>query len=230
MNVFISGVSSGLGKALADVYLSDHSVFGLSRRASQNSKIKHVQCDLAEMESIPDQLKSLFSEVQELDLAILNAGQLGPIETLKKQSIESLKQLMDVNLWSNKILCDALLEKFPKLPQVVLISSGASINGHAGWGGYSLSKAALNMLAKVYASENPETHFTSLAPGLIDTGMQDYLCGEVDSLAFPSVQRLSSARKNGEMPKPEEAARSIAAAIEKIKMKVSGSYLDVRHL
>jgi benzil reductase ((S)-benzoin forming) len=228
VNVFISGVSSGLGAAMADLYLEQHSVFGLSRRAIQNPNIKHVCCDLAELNSISKYLDVLFNNIDHLDLVILNAGQLGPIETLKNQSIDSMQKLMDVNLWSNKVLCDFLLERFPQLSQVVLISSGASINGYAGWGGYSLSKAALNMLAKIYASENPTTHFCSLAPGLIDTPMQDYLCEQVDPEDFPSVQRLSFARQNGDIPNPQKAAHLMASVIKKIKGEVSGSYCDVR--
>ncbi len=37
-------------------------------------------------------------------------------------------------------------------------------------------------------------HFCALAPGLIDTAMQDYLCGLDASERFPSLARIQAAR------------------------------------
>src|SRR5690625_6916597 len=75
-----------------------------------------------------------------------------------------------------------------------------------GWGGYSLSKEALNNLITLYAEEMPNTHFLSLAPGLVDTDMQEYLCGEVDSAEFPSVQKLRDARGTDNMRSEEHTS------------------------
>lgn len=231
MNVFISGISSGLGLGLCEHYLKRDQVFGISRRAVEGqARLKHQVCDLGQLENIDADLDQLFQGLEHLDLAILNAGQLGNIETLKKQSLTELKHMMDVNLWANKVICDFLLERFPQLQQVVLISSGASINGHKGWGGYSLSKAALNMLAKLYASEHPNTHFSALAPGLIDSAMQDQLCGHVDPETFPSVLRLKEARGTQSMPTPSEAGETIATALAQLLKLDSGAYADIRTL
>jgi len=49
-------------------------------------------------------------------------------------------------------------------------------------GGYALSKAALDVLAKLYAHEFTQTHITPLAPGIIDRAMMDHLCEEEDRL------------------------------------------------
>ena len=86
------------------------------------------------------------------------------------------------------------------------------------------------MLIKLYAAENPETHFTSLAPGLIDTAMQDYLCAEVDTSKFKAVQRLKDARDTEAMPKPPEAARKLIDAFPKMLFYESGHFADIRKL
>ena len=48
------------------------------------------------------------------------------------------------------------------------------------------------MLIELYAKEHAETHFISLAPGIIDTGMQDYIYTIEEEEKFPVVQKLKS--------------------------------------
>ena len=53
------------------------------------------------------------------------------------------------------------------------ISSGAAVNGNRGWGGYSLSKAALNMLTKQASIDLAALgiRVISLSPGWVRTEM-----------------------------------------------------------
>ncbi|MDH3638778.1 MAG: alcohol dehydrogenase, partial [Gammaproteobacteria bacterium] len=99
-------------------------------------------------------------------------------------------------------------------------------------GSYSLSKATLNMLAKLYAHEFSDTHIAAFAPGLIDTAMQDYLCDErnVDAQRFPSVTKLRKARGTENMPTPSRAADLIAACLPELKHHPSGVFLDIRSM
>jgi NAD(P)-dependent dehydrogenase (short-subunit alcohol dehydrogenase family) len=62
-----------------------------------------------------------------------------------------LKQVMEVNLWANKAIMDWLHGWGRPIDQILMISSGAAVLGNKGWNGYALSKAALNMLARLYA-------------------------------------------------------------------------------
>ena len=236
MHVFITGVSSGIGWGLSKHYLSEgHQVYGLSRRIPddliRNKNFNHIICDLTNFESIPGVITSLLSKVPKIDLAILNAGILGPIAHMKKQSLGDLSSVMKINVWANKPIIDKLLETVPYTKKVVAISSGAAINGNKGWGGYSISKAALNMLIKLYASENDKTKFYSFAPGLIDTPMQDYLCGdELDVKKFPSAQKLKDARYTPNMPTPETAGEILAKGIDKLDKLQTGSFADIRKM
>ena len=236
MQVFITGVSSGIGWGLSKHYLSKgYEVYGLSRRVPedliQNNNFKHIICDLNNFESIPGLLKSLLSSVSKIDLAILNAGILGPIANMKDQSLNDLTKVMNINVWANKPIIDALLETVPDTKKVVAISSGAAINGNKGWGGYSISKAALNMLIKLYASENENTTFYSFAPGLIDMPMQDYLCGdELNVREFPSAQKLKDARYTSNMPTAENAGKILAKGINELDKLQTGSFADIRKM
>lgn len=235
-SVFITGISSGLGKAFAEYYLARGcQVYGLSRRGSgiQHPALREVRVDLGQLDHIEAKLRELLQGVQRLDLVILNAGILGEIQAMHTLQIDDLRQLMDVNVWSNKLLLDYLCESNTELHQVVAISSGAAVNGNKGWGAYSLSKATLNMLIKLYAAEYPRVHFIALAPGLVDTAMQDHLCDprKVDEEAFPSVRNLRSARGTAAMPGPAAAASTIAGIIPGLMESfASGEFVDVRKL
>ncbi|MEM6883928.1 MAG: SDR family NAD(P)-dependent oxidoreductase [Verrucomicrobiota bacterium] len=235
MTTLITGVSSGLGQGLAEVYLADgHEVYGLSRRTPdtlvRNPSFHFLGVDLGDAHATTSALPEFLKKINELDTIYLNAGVLGQVRDLKDCPLDELRQQMDVNLWANKLILDALRDAHVSVGQVLTLSSGAAVNGNRGWNGYSISKAALNMFTHLYAQEWPETHFTAFAPGLVDTAMQDYLCGEVDTGRYPSVQKLIDARGTEDMPQPQEAARRIIEALPKLKQLPSGSFADIRKL
>lgn len=236
MKIFITGVSSGIGWGLSKYYLSQgHEVYGVSRRVPEDlmtyPNFKHSVCDLTKFDTISANLTSLLKNVGKLDLVILNAGILGPIAAMKDQSIDELREVMEVNVWANKPVINSLLSLIPDITKVVAISSGAAINGNKGWGGYSISKAALNMLIKLYASENASTKFYAFAPGLVDTSMQDYLCGgKLNTDAFPSAKKLIDARGTSNMPTAEVAGEILANGMLKLDKLPSGSFADIRKM
>lgn len=234
-NLFITGNSSGLGHALSEVYLQrGWQVYGLSRRGCGDlpGALHDVCCDLSDFDALSLALDNLFEGCSGLDLVILNAGILGRIADLHKTPLPEIQQVMDINVWANKLILDWLLERGLKIGQIVLISSGAAVNGSRGWGAYALSKATLNMLGMLYAHEFPSSHISSLAPGLVDTAMQDYLCdeNETDAARFPSLQRLREARNTPQMPTPRQASEVIADVIPRLLSYPSGAFVDIRKM
>lgn len=232
--VLITGVSSGVGHALAAHYLDRRDrVLGLSRRSPEDllgrENFRFESLDLREFDQIAAALDRLLNGLDRVDLVVLNAGVLGYFGDVAEAPLENLKETMDVNVWSNKVLLDGLFASGCQSPQVVAISSGAAVNGNRGWAGYSVSKAALNMLVRLYSRERPETHFTALAPGTIDTAMMKELCSRPPDERYPSVDALRSKRNTAETPPPEEAAERLAAAFARLPESVeSGEYADVR--
>lgn len=225
--VFITGVSSGLGEALVKEYLENgDSVYAVGRGAPKafdaNPHFFFFPCDLSQTYTLKATLQP-FVEKRSFDTVILNAGLLGEIQLLGETDLSSCKEVMEVNLWANKEIIDTL-GQYAYAKQIIGISSGASVNGSKGWGSYSLSKAALNMLLKVYAKELPEIHFTALAPGVVDTPMVRHIIEEVDEHVFPSAARL----KTGEIQSSQQAAKRLIATFDKLFEYESGSFLDVR--
>lgn len=228
--VFITGVSSGLGQGLAREYLDrGWNVYGVSRRGAGfvHERFRELKADLGQLDAIPNRLDDLLDGTA-IDLAILNAGILGEFKPMPETGLAELRRAMDVNVWANKGILDWFSRHTPP-KQVVLISSGAAVTGHKGWGAYALSKAALNMLAQLYAHDLPATHVSAFAPGLIHTAMQDHIYEKVDEDRFPSVKRLKAARGTPAMPEPRTAAARIADAIAALPRRVeSGSFTDIR--
>lgn len=232
-NIFVTGISSGLGLGIAKKYLDlGWNVYGLSRRACplNHENLHSFQVDLADFANVPGALFELFSGEKKLDIVVLNAGILGEITTMKSTAMSDLKKIMDVNLWSNKVVLNWLFKHMNEVKQVVAISSGAAVNGNKGWSGYSISKAAFKMMLKLYAEEEAGTHFMSFAPGLVDTAMQDYLCSQSETEEFPSLARIQSARGTENMPTPDELAERLPAVFEKLLSYESGSFIDIRKM
>jgi len=226
-NILITGVSSGLGEALAEKYLENgDNVYAIGKTIPK--KLDHYPhffffpYDLSETFMIQSTLKE-FLQHRSFDIVILNAGVLGEIKHLSQTDLMDAKAVMEVNVWANKELIDTL-NAHAQVKQIVGISSGAAVNGSKGWGAYSLSKTALNMLLSVYAKELPEIHFTALAPGVIRTPMVEQIIEEVDDTLFPSAKRL----KENPIQTAGEAAKNLIDIFPQLLEYESGSFLDVR--
>ncbi len=229
--LFITGNSNGLGLGLTRYYLQQgYTVYSLSRNSCplEHTELHQVTLDLSALSDISEGLSQLLPSA--VDLVILNAGILGTIQDLAETPIDDLHQVMDINVWANKIIIDWLIHHKVRIKQLVLMSSGASINGNRGWGAYSLSKACLNMMAKLYAHEMPDTHMCAFAPGLVHTRMQDYLCHDVDSQRYPSIQNLVKAYGTEAMPDIDQAAALIGGRLPDCRSYPSGAFIDLRQM
>ncbi|MDB5106693.1 MAG: short-chain dehydrogenase/reductase [Fibrobacteres bacterium] len=233
--VFITGVSSGIGFGLAKEWLDRGArVYGISRRAppglAEQPGFSFASVDLSDLKAISPAVERLLEGVQRLDMAVLNAGIQGDIGDMGETSLENMRLVMDVNVWSNKPVLDALFAGGRQVGQVVAISSGAAVSASRGWNAYSMSKASLNMMMKLYAAERPGTHFSALAPGLVDTAMQERMRAVPADARFASVERLRKAHGTPEMPTPEALAPRLLDAMERLRALKSGEFGDVRTL
>ncbi len=233
-NILITGVSSGLGHGLAVGYLEQGAkVYGCSRRIPQDLLERGLvfqPVDLADEALGRPAFEKLVSGVGAFEIVLLNAAKLGRIRDLRATPLPDIRETMEINLFSNKWLLDVLFKGDRKVKQVVAISSGASQSGSRGWNGYSLSKAGLNMLIKLYAGERPETHFMSFAPGLIDTAMQDYLTNLPADDRYAPLEALKEAKGTEHMPDGETCARRLMKMFPKLLKMKSGDYADIRKL
>jgi len=228
-NIFITGIGSGLGEALSKAYLErGDKVYAIGRKFPKQfdhyPNFFFFPYDLSKTFLINSDIQP-FIQNHTFDFVILNAGILGEIATLKETDLVEIKEVMELNVWANKEIIDAI-SSYASAKQIIGISSGAAVNGTKGWGAYSLSKSTLNMLLKVYANELPQIHFSALAPGIIKTPMTDHILEEVNEEEFPSVKKL----KEGYIQTPAEAAKNLLYLFPKLLEYESGSFVDVREM
>jgi benzil reductase ((S)-benzoin forming) len=235
--VLITGISSGIGAALARACLErGDQVYGLSRRkplwappSTQADALHFAQQDIADFQTLPQTLCKLTAGVDSFDLVILNAGILGEIRDLSDTPLDDIQRVMTLNTWANKILLDHLFAQGIGITQVIGMSSGAAISGSRGWSAYALSKATFKMLLQLYAAEQPQTHFCSFAPGLVDTPMQDHLCELPTSACktYPSLGRIQAARGTEAMPTPDELAPTLLQRFAELRSEPSGCFIEL---
>lgn len=234
-NVFITGVHTGLGHALASRWLERGArVHAVSRSEPEDlagrAGFEFRALDLRRLDEIGPTVRALLAGAEKIDVAILNAGVLGSLRDLREIPIDELRAVMEVNVWANKSLIDALMDLGIPVGHVVGISSGAAFNGSGGWGPYSISKSALNLLLRVYAHEHPGTHFTALAPGVIDTPMTREVARKPVDSRHPATARVRAVIEERRAMTPAAAAALLLDRLPRMREAESGGFLDIRRM
>lgn len=176
--VIITGVSSGIGQALALHFLKkEEKVIGIGRSHSiQHTNFTFLKCDLNDLESVK-KLDFDFTDVLQLIL-INNAGVIGSIERISQQSQSDIQEVLTVNTIAPMLLTQMILKQFPKKQPLVLvnISSGAGKRAIPSWASYCASKAALDLFSLTIYEEEKELGRSlkvyAVSPGVVDTAMQ----------------------------------------------------------
>ena len=210
---YITGVSSGLGKALAETVLSEgKSVTGIGR----NNSIGHLnysflKCDLKSLDSI-SQLQ--LEADQEECILINNAGMIGEIDRYSNSDLHQLQEVMQVNTISPMEFAKKMYSQLKKKDNFTLvnISSGAANRAIPSWAAYCASKAALNMMSEAFYLEEKELgHLPNVfcvSPGVIDTSMQTQI-RNASVEKFSSVENFKKMKNEGELYSPKEAAERL---------------------
>jgi NAD(P)-dependent dehydrogenase (short-subunit alcohol dehydrogenase family) len=110
-----------------------------------------------------------------LDLAVNNASVLGPspLPRLADYPLAALEMVYAVNTFAPLGLLQLLLPHLvSRRGRIVNISSDAAAEAYEGWGGYGSSKAALDHISAVLATEHPQLRVYAFDPGDMRTDMQ----------------------------------------------------------
>jgi benzil reductase ((S)-benzoin forming) len=213
MIYLITGVSKGLGKALAELFLKNGSrVIGVGRSHSiDHENFAFVQCDLGDV----DQVKALvFPSFSEPVTLINNAGILGNVKRMSDQAAIDLQNVLQVNTIAPMEIIHKVYRSLnnPNDLTVVNISSGAANRAIPSWAAYCASKAALNMLTETFFQEEREKGNSikvyAVAPGVIDTNMQETI-RSTNSNDFSAVENFRAMKEEGVLFSPEQAASKL---------------------
>jgi NAD(P)-dependent dehydrogenase (short-subunit alcohol dehydrogenase family) len=182
-NVLITGCSAGIGKATAlRLARAGHRVFATMRQPARAGEL----ADLATAERLPLSIHELdvdsdasvaaafASIVEPIDALVNNAG-LGMIGAVPELPLEAFRASMETNYLGPLRCIQAVLPRMRHARRgcIVNISSVAGRVWCAPFGPYAPSKAALEALSEILATElrADNIRVAIVQPGVIDTAM-----------------------------------------------------------
>jgi NAD(P)-dependent dehydrogenase (short-subunit alcohol dehydrogenase family) len=203
----VTGASRGLGRALAEQLAAAGARVVLVARPSpelatvvdairSNGGEAHgLAFDVSQKEDVYPLVGAAAALVGPIDLLIHNASSLGPtpLRLLLDTECEDLSRVLETNLVGPFRLSRAIAGSMAlrRTGTILHISSDASVNAYERWGAYSVSKAALDHLSRLWAAELGERGVRVLAvdPGEMDTVMHRAALPDADpaTLAQPDV-------------------------------------------
>ena len=184
----VTGASRGIGRAAAvaiagagaHVILVARTVGGLEEADDeiglQGGHATLVPLDLKDFPALDRLGGSIYQRWGRLDAFFGNAGILGALTPLSHLDPKVFQDLIDINVTANWRLIRSLdpLLKLSDAGRALFMSSGAAKKHTPYWGGYAMTKIALESLALTWAAECKETavHVNVLNPGPVRTAMR----------------------------------------------------------
>lgn len=229
----ITGVSSGLGKALAECVMDTGDyVVATFRNASQvvdfndrhGASGKGILLDVTELDRVASAVDQLVSELGRIDVLVNNAG-IGFIGAIEEASIDEVRAIFEPNVYGALKLTQAVLPHMRSKGSghIIQISSHAGIKAFAGFGVYNASKFALEGFSEALAQEVQPLGIkvTIVEPGPFRTNFAgrslnqaEKVIADYDSTAGQFRKTLLS-RHNTQEGDPVKAAEFIIQHIDK---------------
>ncbi|WP_444756641.1 oxidoreductase [Pseudomonas sp. A014] len=225
---FITGVSSGFGRAIAEAALAaGHRVVGTLRREDERAafqalspgKTQGVLLDVTDYKAVQPTVDWIEREVGAIDVLVNNAG-YGHEGLVEESSLDDLIRQFDVNVFGAVAVARAVLPymRGRRRGHIVNITSMGGMITFAGLGYYHSSKFALEGLSESLGKEVKHLgiHVTAVEPGAFRTdwagrsmvraprSIPDY-----DEVMDP----LRARRMNGSGNQPGDPAKAAAAIL-----------------
>lgn len=177
--VLITGVSRGIGKALAVKFLAeDYFVIGTSKNGAadfQHPNLQMLELDLANEESIDDCIKAVLKLKKTIDILINNAAIILEKPKSTEIDVKVLKKTLEVNLIGPIQLTELLVPILNPGAHVINITSRQGSFSHplgSSTPSYKISKAALNMFTRVLSYQlKGKAIVSSVHPGAVKSGL-----------------------------------------------------------
>ena len=157
----ITGSASGIGKAIADLFISKGAAIvaldidpNISTLFNTPNALG-IQCDLTNESDIKAGIKKTVEIFGGIDIVVSNAGVFTPSQTIEEMDSEQWEKSMSINLSSHQKL---IKETAPYLklgidPAIVMVASKNFPAPGKGAGAYSVAKAGQTQLARIAALE-----------------------------------------------------------------------------
>jgi len=241
--VWISGVSSGIGRALADsLPWPSVRLIGISRRPPTvppaAGSWEHLALDLGDPRSWDEVDASFRREMARFDgdraVFIHAAGALDPLGFAAEVDGAAYQSNVLLNSASPQVLGQRFLAAVASHGHVarhlVMITSGAARSVYPGWSSYGAAKAAVDQWVRTAGAEQDlrgGARVLAVAPGTVDTGMQARIRA-TPAADFPSLQKFVDLHASGRLTPPAEVATRMWRLLD--AGLANGSVVDLRDM
>lgn len=204
----ISGASRGIGRALAlELAARGAHIIAVARQSASLEALDDAiqsaggtatlaPLDLHDMPAI-DRLGAAINERWgRLDILVANAGILGPIAPLGHIEAQDFEAVMTINITSQWRLIRTVepLLRRSDAGRAIILSSGVAHRARAFWGAYATSKAAVEMLGRIWAEELQQTpvKINCVNPGATRTEMRAQAIPGEDPETLPTAEEVAA--------------------------------------
>lgn len=184
--ILITGASSGIGKACAEIYARHGAKLILCARREEKVKalatqlqqqygtLSHcITIDVRKRQQVIQELTKIPDEFSMIDILINNAGLAAGLDKLIDADIDDWEQMIDTNikglLYVSKVIVPGMLQR--NHGHIFNIGSVAGHRSYIGGSAYCGTKAAVSAITRALKLELHGTalRVTEIAPGAVET-------------------------------------------------------------
>ena len=182
--IWITGASTGIGKALAIKFAENGwNVAASARRESLlkelnniNENIHSYPLDVTKIDDCKSIAQQIIKKLGQIDICVFGTGMHDP-KSEKEFNLEKIRKIMEVNFFGTMNSINSIYDYFSdiKRGQISIISSVAGYRGLPAAGAYCSSKSALTSFAEslYFDMKRKNVKVSIISPGFIKTPMTD---------------------------------------------------------
>jgi len=182
--IWITGASSGIGKAVAIKFAENGWTVAVSARRQNllnelkqiNQNIYPFPLDVTDIEKCKLVASNIINQFNNIDICLFGTGMHDP-KSEKKFNLEKIREIMEVNYFGTMNSINSIYDYFSEKQngQISIISSVAGYRGLPAAGAYCASKAALTSFAESlnFDMQMKNVRVSLVSPGFIKTPMTD---------------------------------------------------------
>lgn len=238
MDVFIiTGASKGIGQQLRK-QAEDHgaAAYGIAR--TNPGRLERFYeadvTDTARMQEVIKEITERHAEEAESFTLVNNAGVIEPIGMAGALDASLIEKAAAVNLLAPIQLTNQFiraLQDFRGVKNILNISSGAGRHAYEGWSIYCSAKAGLDHFSAAVSAEQRQAEYpagiVSIAPGIIDTGMQETIRSSSDK-QFPHLKKFIAYKEEKALSSAEETAEKLLRFVKETDFTAHPVIADIR--
>lgn len=199
-HVLITGAASGLGKALALKWASQHAevcVADINQHAGEQvcqeinalgGKAFFVPCDITNTDSITALMENVQSRWQHIDLLVNNAG-VATADKIETEPMLQWRWVMEINVFGMVNMCQQFVPFFKQqgYGSILNVASQAGLTPIPFMSSYNASKAAVVSLSETLRLElaDDNINVSVLCPGFFKTNLGSSLRTQL-----PTMEKL----------------------------------------